>query len=252
MKTGVVIPVYNHERAIPDVLAAVLAHGLSHGLHCVLVDDGSNAVCAAVLDRLADKHPQDVTLLRHATNRGKGGAVLTGLHYLAQHGYSHALQIDADGQHDAADIAQFIALSARDPQAVVSGCPIYDDSVPKGRLYARYLTHVWVWINTLSFDIRDSMCGFRLYPLAAVTALTSVQKIGSRMDFDTEILVRLHWRGVRVINLPTRVRYPSDGVSHFKLWLDNVLISRMHTVLFFGMLGRLPLLLARKLRRKAA
>ena len=243
MKTGVVIPVYNHELAIPDVLAAVL----SHGPHCVLVDDGCNVACAAVLDRLAAAHPHDVTLLRHAANRGKGCAVLTGLHYLAQHGYSHALQIDADGQHDAADIARFIALSAQHPQAVINGCPIYDDSVPKGRLYARYLTHVWVWINTLSFDIRDSMCGFRLYPLAAVTALTAVQKIGSRMDFDTEILVRLHWRGVRVINLPTRVRYPSDGVSHFRLWLDNVLISRMHTVLFFGMLWRSPLLLIRKL-----
>ncbi len=248
MKTGVVIPVYNHELAIPDVLAAVLAHGL----HCVLVDDGSNAMCAAVLDRLAAEHPHDVTLLRLAANGGKGGAVLTGLHHLAQHGYSHALQIDADGQHDAADIARFTALSARHPQAVINGCPIYDDSVPKGRLYARYLTHVWVWINTLSFDIRDSMCGFRVYPLAAVTALTARQKIGSRMDFDTEILVRLHWRGMVVINLPTRVRYPSDGVSHFKMWLDNVLISRMHTVLFFGMLWRLPLLLARKLRRKAA
>ena len=248
MKTGVVIPVYNHEHAIPDVLAAVLLHGL----HCVLVDDGSSVACATVLDRLAAAHPQDVTLLRHAANRGKGGAVLTGLDHLAQHGYSHALQIDSDGQHDAADIARFIALSARHPQAVINGCPIYDDSVPKGRLYARYLTHVWVWINTLSFDIRDSMCGFRVYPLAAVTALTAVQKIGSRMDFDTEILVRLHWRGVRVINLPTRVRYPSDGVSHFKMWLDNVLISRMHTVLFFGMLWRSPLLLVRKLRRIAA
>jgi len=251
MKTGVVIPVYNHELAIPAVLAAVLLHGL----HCILVDDGSNAACAAVLDRLAAEHPRCVTLLRHAMNRGKGDAVLTGLHHLAQHGYSHALQIDADGQHDAADIARFIALSARHPQAVINGCPIYDDSVPKGRLYARYLTHVWVWINTLSFDIRDSMCGFRLYPLAAVTALTSVQKIGCRMDFDTEILVRLHWRGVSVINLPTRVRYPSDGVSHFRLWLDNVLISRMHTVLFFGMLWRSPLLLIRKLgklRRNAA
>ena len=247
MKTGVVIPVYNHELAISGVLAAVLPHGL----HCVLVDDGSDAACAAVLDRLAAEHPHNVTLLRHAANRGKGGAVLTGLHHLAQHGYSHALQIDSDGQHDAADIARFIALSEQHPQAVINGCPIYDDSVPKGRLYARYLTHVWVWINTLSFDIRDSMCGFRLYPLAAVTALTSVQKIGSRMDFDTEILVRLHWRGVPVINLPTRVRYPSDGVSHFRMWLDNVLISRMHTVLFFGMLWRSPLLLARRLRKIA-
>lgn len=247
-RIGVVIPVYNHEGAIAAVLAAVL----KHGLHCVLVDDGSDALCATLLDQLAAQHPQQVTLLRHAVNRGKGDAVMTGLRHLAQQGYSHALQIDSDGQHDSADIPRFIALSASHPQAVINGCPIYDDSVPKARLYARYLTHVWVWINTLSFDIRDSMCGFRLYPLAAVTALTATQKIGSRMDFDTEILVRLHWRGVPIINLLTHVRYPADGVSHFKVWLDNLLISRMHTVLFFGMLWRAPLLLARKLTRQAA
>jgi glycosyltransferase involved in cell wall biosynthesis len=248
IRPGTVIPVYNHEQAIPAVLAAVLRHGL----HCVLVDDGSSPLCAAVLDQLAAAHPQQVTLLRHAVNRGKGGAVLSGLHWLTQHGYSHALQIDSDGQHDAADIPHFIALAERYPEAVINGCPQYDESVPKGRLYARYLTHVWVWINTLSFDIVDSMCGFRIYTLAAVTALTARQKIGQRMDFDTEIIVRLHWRGVRVVNQRTRVRYPSDGVSHFKLWLDNALISRMHATLFCGMLWRAPLLLARKLRRTPA
>ena len=243
LNIAAVIPVYNHEHAIAAVLAAVL----QHDLHCVLVDDGSSPACAQILDQLAAQEPQRITLLRHTVNRGKGGAVITGLHHLAQQGYSHALQIDSDGQHDASDIARFVALAAAHPDAVISGCPQYDDSVPKVRLYLRYLTHIWVWINTLSFDIRDAMCGFRIYPLAAVTALTATQKIGMRMDFDIEILVRLHWRGLRIINLPTRVHYPSDGVSHFKVWLDNVLISRLHTVLFFGMLWRAPLLLARKL-----
>lgn len=239
---GIVIPVYNHERAIRGVLAAVLQHGLL----CVLVDDGSSVACSETLRQLAAQAPQHVVLLRHDDNRGKGDAVMTGLRYLAQQGYSHALQIDADGQHDANDIARFAALCAAHPQAVINGCPVYDENVPKGRLYGRYLTHIWVWINTLSFDIRDSMCGFRLYPLAAVMSLTATQKLGSRMDFDTEILVRLHWRGVRIVNLPTAVRYPADGVSHFDIWRDNVLISRMHGRLFFGMLRRLPLLLARK------
>jgi glycosyltransferase involved in cell wall biosynthesis len=244
-RIAAVIPVYNHEQAIPAVLAAVL----SHGLDCVLVDDGSSNVCASVLDQLAAAHAQQVTLLRHATNCGKGAAVINGMRYLAQQGYSHVLQIDADGQHDTSDIPRFIALANSHPEAVINGCPQYDTSVPKGRLYGRYMTHVWVWINTLSCDIVDSMCGFRIYPLATVTALTDRQKIGSHMDFDTEIIVRLHWRGTRIINQRTRVRYPTDGVSHFKMWRDNIRISRMHATLFCGMLWRAPLLLARRLRR---
>lgn len=130
---------------------------------------------------------------------------------------------------------------------MICGYPVYDDSVPRARLYGRYATHIWVWINTLSFAIKDSMCGLRIYPLAATLRVVERQRIGRRMDFDTEIAVRLYWSGMGVVNLPTRVRYPEDGVSHFRVWRDNLLISAMHTRLFFGMLWRSPKLLWRKL-----
>jgi glycosyltransferase involved in cell wall biosynthesis len=237
-----VIPVYDHEHAVGAVLRAVL----DHGLPCILVDDASRPSCAAVLDRLAAAHPGRVLLERHAINQGKGGAVLTGFKRAALAGYSHVLQLDADGQHDAGDIASFLAAGARHPNAVIAGCPIYDESVPKLRLYARYLTHVWVWINTLSLAITDAMCGFRVYPVAPVLALAARRRLGLRMNFDIEILVRLYWDGVAVVNHPTRVGYPADGVSHFQAWTDNVLITRMHTALFFGMLPRIPMLLARR------
>ena len=242
----VLIPVYNHEHAIGAVVQAVLAHGVP----CILVDDGSSAECARVLDALAAASPGAVTLVRHKDNQGKGAATVTGFRQAARDGYTHVLQVDADGQHCVADIPRFLALSARHPAAIIAGIPIYDESVPSLRLYARYLTHVWVWINTLSFAIRDSMCGFRLYPLAAVLALLERAALGRRMNFDTDIVVRLHWAGVAVINLPTRVSYPTDGVSHFRAFRDNVLISGMHARLFFGMLVRLPVLLGRKWQRK--
>jgi hypothetical protein len=158
------------------------------------------------------------------------------------------LQIDADGQHATGDVPAFLARAAAHPHAVIAGQPIYDASVPKGRLYGRYATHIWVWINTLSLEIRDSMCGFRVYPVAPVNALAARRALGQRMNFDIDILVRLFWDGLRVVNLPTRVTYPDDGVSHFRVWRDNVQISWMHTQLFFGMLPRIPRLLARKWR----
>jgi len=246
VKACVMIPVFDHEHAIGAVVAGVLAHDV----HCILVDDGSSAGCAAVLDALVAATPAKLTLIRHPVNRGKGAAVLTGFAHASSAGYSHLLQIDADGQHRVADIPQFLAAAESRPDAVIVGYPIYDESVPKLRLYARYLTHVWVWINTLSLQIKDSMCGFRVYPVAPVVALAARQKLGSRINFDTDILVRLYWDGLQMVNLPTRVSYPSDGVSHFRVWLDNVLITRMHTLLFFGMLWRLPRLLARTWRAR--
>jgi glycosyltransferase involved in cell wall biosynthesis len=238
----IVIPVYEHEQAIGPLLARLRGHGVP----CLLVDDGCGPDCAATLRRLAAAEPQWLSLLRLDPNQGKGAAVMAGLREAGRRGHSHVLQLDADGQHDAADVPAFLAQARAEPDAVINGRPVYDQSVPRGRLYGRYATHVWVWINTLSFDIADSMCGFRVYPLASTLALIDRARIGRRMDFDTEILVRLHWQGLPVRNRPTRVTYPSDGVSHFDLWRDNLRISAMHTRLFFGMLRRLPRLLARK------
>ena len=244
MNCCAIIPVYNHGGTVGHVLS-VIRH---QQLHCILVDDGSEPHCAATLQALA-AHNSDVTLVRLTANQGKGGAVMAGMRKAYAMGFSHALQIDADGQHASEDIPALLELARTHPGRLISGQPLYDDSIPKGRLYGRYATHVWVWINTLSLDIRDSMCGFRVYPLAPVIALLNSVQMGRRMDFDIEIMVRLHWRGVGITQLPTKVHYPSDGISHFQGLRDNLLISRMHARLFFAMLTRLPLLLWRKLAR---
>jgi glycosyltransferase involved in cell wall biosynthesis len=249
MKTVAIVPVFDHG----DAVGAVVARLRAAGLPVILVDDGSHAACAATLDALvAEAAGQDVplTLLRHPGNRGKGAAVMTGFAHAHSLGASHALQVDADGQHDLDALPGFLDAARRQPDAVINGCPRYAGDVPKSRLYGRYITHVWVWINTLSRRIADSMCGFRLYPLAAVIALLPVLRHAERMDFDTEILVRLDWEAVPIVNLPVTVRYPTDGLSHFRLWRDNLRVSTMHARLFFGMLPRLPRLIARHFRRR--
>ncbi len=242
LKLCVIVPVYDHEHAVGAVI-----HGLcATHLPCIVVDDGSGPECARVLDELDALFP-DVTLVRRARNGGKGAAVSDGLRAAVAAGYTHALQVDADGQHDLADIPQFIAAAAAHPDSVICGRPRFDASMPRIRYYLRYLTHILVWLNTLSFDIHDSMCGFRLYPLADILVLLDSQRMGSRMDFDIEVLVRLHWRGVNLRWINTRVRYPADGTSHFRMILDNTLITGLHTRLFFGMLVRLPSIAARRL-----
>lgn len=240
----VLVPVYDHEHAIGAMVEAILRHPWP----CLLVDDGSHPACAQVLRDLAAAHPDRVILERLPHNQGKGAAMVTGFHVAARLGYTHVLQIDADGQHDANDIPRFFALAQANPDAVISGCPVYDHTVPRHRFYFRYLTHVWVWLTTLSLDIRDSMCGLRVYPLNAVMALLEHVSLGRHMEFDTEIIVRLYWRGASVINVPTRVTYPADGVSHFRMLQDNLLMTGMLGGLFLGMLWRMPALLWRKIR----
>lgn len=235
------VPVYDH----PTTVTGVCQRLERLGLPVILVDDGSGDVCARVLDAL---HRQGHALVRHAINRGKGAALRSGLYEAQRLGYTHALQVDADAQHDMQDLPAFLtALEAR-PDTLFVGYPRYDDSVPRARLYGRYATHVWVWINTLSLAIRDTMCGVRVYPVATVNRLLTCHDCGDRMTFDTEILVRWHWAGHDLVNLPVKVHYPENGVSHFALWRDNRQISLMHAKLFIGMLWRAPLLLRRRWR----
>ena len=240
-KPCVVIPCYNHGAT----MASVVARLAPFNLPLLIVDDGSDKTTQTALERLVC---DGVTLLRLPQNSGKGAAVKYGLEAAAAQGYSHALQLDADGQHQIEDCPRMLAEAEAWPESLISGQPVYDDSIPKSRLYGRYATHVWVWIETLSLSLKDSMCGFRIYPLAATLALMRQCRIGKRMDFDTEIMVRLYWAGTPSRFVRTRVTYPQGGLSHFDALHDNLRISLMHTRLFFGMLPRIPSLLARKRR----
>lgn len=224
------IPCYNHGSTIAAVVESLSVFSLP----ILVVDDGSNEETKRALDALANE--SKIALIRLSENQGKGGAVMAGIKQALQQGFSHAIQIDADGQHDLEAVPTLLQASQANPNRLISGQPVYDESVPKSRLYGRYATHVWVWIETLSFSIKDSMCGFRAYPLTQTVDVLNKYDIGKRMDFDIEVLVRMYWEGTDIDFVPTRVIYPEGGISHFDALWDNVKISWMHTRLFFGML----------------
>lgn len=237
----VLIPCYNHGAMMSGVLDRLQPFNLP----CIVVDDGSDKTTQDELARLAAEYG-NLTLIRLPVNAGKGAAVISGIQAAADAGFSHAVQVDADGQHAIEDIPRLLALAKEHPAALISGQPIYDDSVPRSRLYGRWVTHIWVWIETLSMQLKDSMCGFRVYPVTPTLQLAQRVTLGKRMDFDTEVMVRLYWQGNPSYFIPTRVIYPQDGLSHFDALKDNLRISLMHTRLFFGMLPRIPSLLFRR------
>ena len=237
----VIVPVYNH----PHALACLINEIEQINLPLLFVDDGSDLETRSVLEKFSRQY-DFITLIAHPENRGKGEAIKTALRKASKLGFTHGLQIDADGQHALKDISRFLDEAQKSPRALVSGYPAFDQSIPKVRYYGRYLSHIWVWINTLSFTIKDSMCGFRVYPIQQSCWLIDKERMGNRMDFDGEFIVRWFWAFRCIRQLETTVTYPSENQSHFKLVRDNLLISRMHARLFFGMLIRLPKLLFAK------
>jgi predicted LPLAT superfamily acyltransferase len=240
VKIAVVVPVYNHG----EPLRAVAARLAEFSLPVFVVDDGSDEPTKRAIAETTARYRMTVVTLH--SNGGKGSAVMAGLRAAAQQGFTHAVQVDADGQHDLDDLPKLLAAAKANPLALVCGDPRFDASAPKARLYGRKLTALWVAIETLSLSMPDTMCGYRVYPLGATIALLDSARLGARMDFDIEVVVRLRWRNVPIVALPTVVTYPEGGTSNFRTVKDNALISKLHTKLTLGMLLRLPLLVTRR------
>ena len=218
------IPVYNHERAVRKVIDRLLPLNLE----IIMVDDGSSKACAQVLDALAQEYGSLLHLMHLAQNGGKGAACSTGFRKAQELGFTHALQVDADAQHDLGAAAGFLRAAQDHPQALVCAYPEYDSSAPAARRWGHKVTNFWVALNTWGRGPDDALCGFRVYPLSETISVINHCRIGLRMDFDLDIVVRLAWAGVPCINLPVGVTYPEGGLSHFKGLKDNCSISLTH------------------------
>lgn len=215
-----------------------------------VVIDGSTDGSDRSLVRLAEEDP-DIRLLTLTRNEGKGAAILHGIRLAEAAGFTHALTMDADGQHPAALIPDFMAASRDNPRSLILGRPIFDDTAPRIRVLGRKLSNWCTDVETLWAGNFDSLFGFRVYPVAGLRQVMEAHRWMRRFDFDAEAAVRLCWDGFAPVNLPAPVRYftPDEGgVSHFRYGRDNVLLTWMHLRLLAGFLVRLPLLLAGRLK----
>ncbi|MGH8325115.1 MAG: glycosyltransferase family 2 protein, partial [Steroidobacteraceae bacterium] len=246
-KPCAIIPSYNHGTMVGELVRQLRDLGLA----VFIIDDGSDAPTRAVLAAL-HAPASGVTVYRLDANRGKGAAVMQGFDLARAAGFTHALQIDADGQHNPAKLPECVALGAAHPEALIAGAPTLDSSAPRGRRYGRSLTHFWVAIETLTTRPVDTMCGLRLYPLERVAKLQATHRLGRRMDFDIEIFVRLIWDGAPVFLVPVQVVYPAGNTSNFALLRDNWLITVMHARLVLAMPWRLRQILRNRRRPSGA
>jgi glycosyltransferase involved in cell wall biosynthesis len=216
----------------------------------VVVDGSTDGSTERLRRMAAEDSGMRVFVLPH--NQGKGAALMLGMREAIELGYSHALTMDADGQHPADRVPAFMAASQLEPAALVLGKPVFDSTAPRVRVVGRRVSNGWANLETLWSGIGDSLYGFRVYPIRPLLEVMERQLWMRRFDFDVEAAVRLVWRGLTPINLPAPVRYfrPEEGgVSHFDYVRDNLLLSWMHARLFLGFLLRLPMLLGRRLRK---
>ena len=244
MKQGFVIPVYRHGRTAGPLAEKCAASGLP----VILIDDGNDGENRILLEEWSAKTP-GLFLVRLEKNRGKGKAVAKGLEKAEELGLTHVFQIDADGQHDIEQAAFFLEESIRHPDKVICGFPEFDDHAPRSRVAGRKISNFWAAVSTLSGELKDVLCGFRVYPLEPALPIVRSPFFSRRMGYDAELLVRLYWKKVFPVYHPIKVSYPKDGISNFRVIRDNLQLSWMFTRLCIGMLIRLPMLILINIER---
>lgn len=245
MKYGFVIPVYRHG----STLEAVVKSLLSYELPIIVVDDGNDQENRAFIKGVAEKYSL-VTLVTRKKNGGKGCALIDGIRKAQELGLTHILQLDSDGQHDAARSERFFELSRQNPEAIICGYPQYDATAPKSRVNGRKFANGWIHIVTLSGQIKDAMIGFRVYPVEPfIRMLKKSLYIDGRMGFDIEVLVKMFWRGVPIISEPVKVFYPADGISNYHYFKDTLRLTSVYSRLCIGMIFHAPILIFRKIRK---
>jgi len=239
MKVCALIPCYEHGKP----LCAVLESLAPFELPCLVIDDGSGPDTQERLDAIERELPF-VRVQRLPVNRGKGAALKQGFVLAADLGFTHAVTLDADGQHEVGKVPDFLDAMRKEPDALVLGEPIFDASAPRSRIWARQLSRVAIWVATLSFEVRDPLCGMRAFPIALALEVARAG-VGDRMEFDPEFAARAVFAGAPVRNVPVRVVYPPGGLSHFDVRRDFPVMGATYLRLWGGMLARSPQLLRR-------
>ncbi|HNW39993.1 MAG TPA: DUF2062 domain-containing protein [Candidatus Omnitrophota bacterium] len=224
-----VVPTYNN----PDTVKEVALNCRKHLAQVLVVDDGSLGDIPGLFSNT------DIRVLRHEKNLGKGQAIRTALNFIQKQGGRFMLTIDADGQHYPEDIDKFIPLIEENPASIIIGFRNFkQNNVPGKSQFGRAFSNFWIRLETGAV-VRDSQSGFRCYP---VQYLKKIKTSGNYYDFETEILTRASWAGLKLKEVPINVFYPPANirVSSFHLVIDNLRISLMHIRLLSRRLMPLP------------
>ena len=237
MKICALIPVYNNIDTISGVVERCRA----------VLEPDVFVVCDGSTDGSGDAaQGAGARVIRVESNTGKGNAIRTGLKHVLELGYTHVVVVDADGQHLPEEIPRLIVAATEEPDRIWVGVRKMESSeIPASSRRGRSISNFWATVNGWQHCM-DTQCGFRIYPIEKTLALNCKEK---GFTYEMEVLVRASWAGMKIGHTDVNVVYPNgeNRVTHFDMKKDNLNFTWLSFRMFFGMLGRSPVLLYKKL-----
>ena len=250
MKICAVIPCHNHGGTLAGVLGA-----LPRGLQALVVDDGSSQAVRLQAEKFAAQYFEHedfgaacraaegglfgggggecgICVLRLKKNCGKAAALKAGFAFARALGATHALTIDADGQHPGASVPEMIAAARANPDSIIVAARDFASaSVPRARRFMNAFSNFWFWAET-GARLGDTQCGLRVYPLRLVESLDL--PFGGFV-FEAELLVKAAWAGCKFAQVKIPALYSEESLreSHYRPVADTLKFTMMNTRLFF-------------------
>lgn len=219
----ILIPAYNEERVIADVITEIKAAGYQN---IVVVDDGSNDQTYEVAKKTG------VTVLRHRLNRGKGAATKTSIEAAKLLGANIIVTMDGDGQHNPADIESLIAPIRDGHCDVVLGTRLKNPrGMPWYKIIQNWIGNAIVWY-IYGLWVSDSQSGFRAYSRHASEVINTKT---DRYEYDGEVIREIYKYKLKYREVPIEVRYTkySMGKLHkqsFENGIKTVYKMIFHTL----------------------
>ncbi len=212
MKPCILIPCFNHPTTVASVAAAARKFTA-----VIVVDDGSTLPLPEL---------PGCDLVKVAQNAGKGAALRAGFQRALGLGFTHAITMDADGQHYAEDLSKFLEAANAQPESFIVGVrDLVAAGCPGHRQRSNAVSSFWFRVET-GVTLPDTQCGFRCYPLALVKKLFVKSQ---RYAYELEFMVRAAWVGTAIVAVPVKCTY-NDGIrnSHFRPVVDLWRITSMN------------------------
>ena len=217
----VLIPTYNNAATLQKLIEEVNMYTDN----IIVVNDGSSDDSLNIIKQFPFVH-----LVSYPDNVGKGWALRQGFAAAISLNYQYTISIDSDGQHFAYDLPAFINQLILEQHTVIIGARNMDQSsVPGGSSFGNRVSNFWFRVET-GINAPDTQSGYRLYPLEPIKQMHFFTR---KYEFEIEVLVRLAWKGIKVVSVPVTVYYaPKEiRVSHFRPYKDFFRISVLNTLL---------------------
>ena len=220
LRCCVLVPTYNNEKALEGVLQELLLYTTN----IVVVNDGSTDRTREILSNFSH-----LNIFHFDNNSGKGAALNHGFQKAEDLGYEYAITIDSDGQHYPDDLQVFLeeleAKGPKDPELLLVGDRnMGRDGIPGKSTTGNKFSNFWYLVVT-GINLGDTQSGYRLYPLKVVNPITLYT---NKFEYEIEIIVKAAWRGVEVKNIPIKVFYEDNRVTHFRPFWDITRIVMLY------------------------